>query len=38
MATGMFKGAANHMGVGERPSESHHWVPGIGWIFMPGFA
>lgn len=31
-------GGANHLGMGERPSESHHWVPGMGWIFMPTFA
>jgi hypothetical protein len=30
-------GGANHLGVGERPSESHHWVPGMGWVFMPTF-
>ena len=28
---------ANHMGVGDRPSESHNWVPGYGWVFMPSF-
>ena len=31
-------GGANHLGVGERPSESHHWVPGMGWVFMPTYA
>jgi len=31
------KGRANRLGVGERPSESHHWVPGIGWTFMPDY-
>ena len=31
------KGAANHLGMGERPSESHHWVPGFGWTFMPDY-
>jgi hypothetical protein len=30
-------GGANHLGVGDRPSESHHWVPGMGWVFMPTF-
>jgi len=30
-------GGANHLGVGERPSESHHWVPGMGWVFMPTY-
>jgi len=30
-------GGANHLGMGERPSESHHWVPGMGWVFMPTF-
>lgn len=38
MATGMFRGAANHMGVGPRPSEFHNWVPGLGWVFQPEFA
>ena len=31
-------GGANHLGMGERPSESHHWIPGMGWVFMPSFA
>ena len=31
-------GGANHLGMGERPSESHNWVPGLGWVFMPSFA
>ena len=31
-------GGANHLGMGERPSESHHWIPGMGWVFMPTFA
>jgi len=30
-------GGANHLGVGDRPSESHHWVPGMGWVFMPTY-
>ena len=34
---GMMNGGANHLGVGERPSESHHWVPGMGWVFMPTY-
>lgn len=38
MAAGMFRGAANHMGVGARPSEFHNWVPGLGWVFQPEFA
>jgi hypothetical protein len=28
---------ANHLGVGDRPSESHNWIPGIGWVFQPSF-
>jgi len=36
---GMFNGewAADKMGIGERPSESHHWIPGYGWTFMPTY-
>jgi hypothetical protein len=30
-------GGANHLGMGERPSESHHWIPGMGWVFMPTY-
>lgn len=29
---------ANHLGMGERPSESHNWIPGFGWVFQPSFA
>ena len=34
---GMMSGQANHLGMGKRPSNSHHWVPGMGWVFMPTF-
>ena len=28
---------ANHMGMGKRPSMSHHWLPGYGWTFVPTY-
>jgi hypothetical protein len=34
---GMMGFGANHLGIGERPSESHHWVPGMGWVFVPTY-
>lgn len=25
------------MGIGDRPSNYHQWVPGMGWVFMPEY-
>ena len=30
-------GGANHLGMGEKPSEFHRWIPGIGWLFTPTY-